>query len=245
MLLTLCVVGVFAVFPYVLTVQKEILEKMHIPLPVFFLVQLVQSTVLFGIAIFLGLLLAPKVGFSYPILEALVSGRKVSKLFQSLLPLALLSGALSAVLIIVLDYFFMSSGITLGQVSAKIPLWERLLVPLYGGVNEEILLRLFLMTLFVWLTAKVKHTTKGAPTNAGIWISLVVSTVLFGLGHLPITASVTALTPFVIFRAILLNGIGGMVFGWLYWKKGLEAGMIAHFTADVVIHVIFPSLLLI
>jgi len=29
----------------------------------------------------------------------------------------------------------------------------------------------------------------------------------------------------------------GVVFGYLYWKRGLEAAMIAHGTADVVMHV--------
>lgn len=30
------------------------------------------------------------------------------------------------------------------------------------------------------------------------------------------------------------------VFGWLYWKKGLESAMIAHFSADIIIHVCLP-----
>jgi len=60
------------------------------------------------------------------------------------------------------------------------------------------------------------------------------------LGHLPATALITTLTPLVIFRALLLNGIGGVVFGWLYWKKGLESSMIAHFSADITLHVLFP-----
>ena len=37
-------------------------------------------------------------------------------------------------------------------------------------------------------------------------------------------------------RALLLNGIGGVTFGWLYWKQGLEAAMVAHFTANVLVH---------
>ena len=28
------------------------------------------------------------------------------------------------------------------------------------------------------------------------------------------------------------------VFGWLYWKRGLEAAMISHFSADIVTHVL-------
>jgi hypothetical protein len=35
-------------------------------------------------------------------------------------------------------------------------------------------------------------------------------------------------------------GVGGVVFGWLYWRKGLIAAMVAHFTADLVIEVLAP-----
>jgi hypothetical protein len=37
-----------------------------------------------------------------------------------------------------------------------------------------------------------------------------------------------------------LNGLGGLAFGWLYWKRGLESAMMAHFSADIVLHVITP-----
>jgi membrane protease YdiL (CAAX protease family) len=42
------------------------------------------------------------------------------------------------------------------------------------------------------------------------------------------------LTPFVIARALLLNGIFGLVAGWLYWRKSLEAAMAAHMLGHVV-----------
>ena len=48
------------------------------------------------------------------------------------------------------------------------------------------------------------------------------------------------MTPLLIARALVLNGIGGIVFGWLYWKRGLLAAMLAHFSADIVLHVAAP-----
>jgi len=63
--------------------------------------------------------------------------------------------------------------------------------------------------------------------------------VLFGLGHLPATANILPLTPLVITRAVVLNGVGGVIFGWLYWKRGLESAMVAHFSADLILHVLF------
>jgi hypothetical protein len=34
-----------------------------------------------------------------------------------------------------------------------------------------------------------------------------------------------------------------MVFGWMYWRHGLIAAMVAHASADVVLHVL-PQLIL-
>jgi hypothetical protein len=50
------------------------------------------------------------------------------------------------------------------------------------------------------------------------------------------------LTPLVVTRALLLNGIAGLALGWLYWKRGLELAMIAHLTTDFVLLVIAPML---
>jgi len=79
---------------------------------------------------------------------------------------------------------------------------------------------------------------EGTTTVAVIWIANILAAVLFGLGHLPTTALLVPLTPIVIARAIVLNGLLGIVFGWLYWKRGLEAAMISHFSADIVLHVL-------
>jgi len=38
-------------------------------------------------------------------------------------------------------------------------------------------------------------------------------------------------------RAIVLNGLVGVIAGWLYWRRGLESAMVAHFCADLVVHV--------
>ena len=64
--------------------------------------------------------------------------------------------------------------------------------------------------------------------------AIILAALLFGVGHLPATALIVPLTPVVIARAIVLNGIGGLLFGWLYWRRSLEAAMIAHATFHVV-----------
>jgi membrane protease YdiL (CAAX protease family) len=75
-----------------------------------------------------------------------------------------------------------------------------------------------------------------------LWTANILVALLFGLGHLPATAALVPLTPLVVIRAIALNGPASLVFGYVYWTRGLEAAMLAHFTADVVLHAIMPVL---
>jgi membrane protease YdiL (CAAX protease family) len=39
-------------------------------------------------------------------------------------------------------------------------------------------------------------------------------------------------------RAVVLNGLAGIAFGYLYWTRGLESAMLSHFSADIILHVI-------
>ena len=66
--------------------------------------------------------------------------------------------------------------------------------------------------------------------------AIAVSALLFGIGHLPIASALAGglTVPIVIF-VITGNSIFGIVAGFLYWKKGLEAAMIAHMSAHLVL----------
>jgi membrane protease YdiL (CAAX protease family) len=239
-LLIASIFGIIAVFPYTLTIQGNLLQNLNVPLYVLLTGQIIQGTVMFAIAIFIGLILAKKVGFGLPILEGWLEGKPVKDYLISILPISIGLGLIAGVLIIGLDYLFSFVGVTINVAQSSInpPAWQGFLASFYGGINEEILLRLFLMTLLVWIFFKIKKTDTGKPTKKGIWLAIVLAAVIFGIGHLPTVMAITTLTPMVIVRTIVLNAVGGIIFGWLYWKKGLESAMISHFSADIVLHVI-------
>jgi hypothetical protein len=241
-LLIACIFGTIAVMPYAVTLQGELLQNLPVPLYVLLAAQLIQSIVLFGIAIFVGLHLAKKVGLGLPILEGWLEGREVKSYLRSIFGISIGLGILAGILIIGLDLLFSFAGvpISLTQASITPPAWQGFLASFYGGINEEVLLRLFVMTLITWMIFKIKSTEEGKPTNAGMWLAIIIAAVIFGLGHLPAVMSITTLTPLVIARTIILNAVGGIIFGWLYWKKGLESSMISHFSADIVLHVMLP-----
>jgi membrane protease YdiL (CAAX protease family) len=112
-----------------------------------------------------------------------------------------------------------------------------LLASFYGGIAEELQLRLFLMTLLVWLFATF---ARRQPAPAVYWSAIVIAALLFGAGHLPAAAKLWGLSDIVVFRTIALNAIAGLVFGWLYWRRGIEMAMLGHFSADIVLHVLAP-----
>ena len=75
----------------------------------------------------------------------------------------------------------------------------------------------------------------GQPSLKILWLANVIVAILFGLGHLPATMLLFPLTPLVIARAIILNGLAGLAFGYLYWTRGLESAMLAHFSGDMIL----------
>ena len=239
-LLILSFLSIFAIWPYIVSLQGEILRLTDIPLTTIFLLQLLQSTLLFSVAIFFGLLLIKKINFHLPLLEAFLAHKDYKKVIKDISFLSILMGVATAVTIFATDHLFTLQGSAISTSQDLAPIWQKLLAAFYGGITEEILMRLFLMTLLIWIGMKI--TKKSKPTQIGIIISIVLVAMIFGLGHLPITASLTKITPLIVIRAVILNGIGGVVFGWLYWKKGLEAAIIAHFSADIFLLTILPFL---
>lgn len=108
---------------------------------------------------------------------------------------------------------------------------------LYGGVIEELMLRLFFMSLIAFVVWKLffrKYDKENIPTSVFI-IANVVAAMLFAAGHLPATLSIFGeLTPLILFRCFLLNGGFGLVFGWIYRKHGIVYAMMGHALFHVV-----------
>jgi membrane protease YdiL (CAAX protease family) len=42
---------------------------------------------------------------------------------------------------------------------------------------------------------------------------------------------------------LLPTGLAALAFGYLTWKRGIEAAMLAHFSSDFIAHVVGPMVL--
>ena len=104
----------------------------------------------------------------------------------------------------------------------------------YGAVIEEVMLRLFFMTLIAFILHKIFEKGADRPSTTILIIANVIAAILFAAGHLPATFAMIGSSPLIIFRCFLLNGGFGLLFGYLYRKYGLRYAMIAHGGCHVV-----------
>lgn len=104
---------------------------------------------------------------------------------------------------------------------------------LYGGITEEIIVRFGLMTLLMWLIALVLPLDEPSRTSLAAWFAIGSAALIFGIGHLPLAAAHAALTPTTVAAIVGLNAIGGIAYGWLYWRSSLELAMLAHMATHV------------
>ena len=198
----------------------------------------IQPTILLTIAVFAGIQLAPLVGLSAPAAEALAKGNGfLSALKPQVVP-GLIGGVIAGVTILSSWVLFKSIlppvFITRAEkLNASMPFLTRLL---YGGVTEEMLLRWGLLTLLVWALWRIFQRGRGTPKTIYFVGAIVISSVAFGIGHLPLVVAlgVDFTLPIVTF-IVFANSLFGLIAGYLYWQKGLEAAIIAHMTIHLVI----------
>lgn len=213
-------------------------KPFKLSMPKLLLMSYVQTAVVSAVAIGIGLMAAHAIGLGAPFIVAAITGKAIAAP-APMLTAAVGLGFFGGVFLTVVDFTLLPwLPKTLLDLARRTSLAQNFSASLYGGINEELLMRLFGVSALAWLLSKVWHTAAGLPTNAAFYSAIVVMAVVFGLGHLPVTRKLVGrVTPLLLARALLLNGVIGVACGWLYWRYGIEAAILAHFTADVVYHV--------
>jgi hypothetical protein len=233
--------SLLAALPYAITMSGDLLYDMAVFVPHILAAQFARSTVIFMIGIFAGLYLGKKVGLGTPVLSSIFEKKRLPVDFNSTLKFSLIAGILLAILIVILDQFVFSiySDSLLAYLTTP-PLWERILYSFYVSIVEEIVLRFSMMTLLVWIIWKIKKDNEGKATTIGVWSSILLVSLFYVL--LNLFFSRESMDSVFALRLSIFNTLGGIVFGWIYWKKGLEYSIITNLTASLMIFVVFGSL---
>jgi hypothetical protein len=240
-LLVACLLASLLVLPYTaaLLVQSKSPPITQAMLPFILTVSVVIDVILSFATILLGLGLGRSLGLVWPPLDGWDAEPDAERRMASSLLVAAALGVLSAGVI---------QGLARGLPPAEgagqeitLPSWWASALGSVGaGIREEVWLRMGMMTFFVWLGAKLAR--QKTPTAPVVWTANTIAAVLFGAIHVPQAAMLLKLSASLLAFVFLGNGIPALIFGWLYWRKGLVAAMMAHAVADIVTKVIFPFL---
>lgn len=216
-------------------VLPQLLRQLPPPVPeplwAILLAGLVQSALLLALAVWAGVRLTPAVGLRAPAIEAVVTGRAIGPAIRPQLLPGLVAGVLGGILLFAA---FRSAPTAVAELQERfaIPIVARVL---YGGVTEELLLRWGLMTALVWLAWRFLQQRRGSVRAGFVWLAIALSALVFAAGHLP--AASVLLGPMdaaVVAFVIGVNAAFGLLFGYLFWRHGLESAIIAHALAHVV-----------
>jgi len=217
---------------------EAILKDKFTPLQIK-LLTLINPTILVMLMVIIGSILYEKVNLKVPLVEKIVGIELNEYNFLNILKYGIIGGVLSGILLSLVSFIFKpmlpTEFIELGE-SLQLTLVARFL---YGGLTEEILMRFGLMTLIVWIASKIFKGTKPIV----YWIGILLASLIFAIAHFPIAYQSIANPSTGLLTFILIgNSIGGLIFGWLYWKKGLESAFIAHLFTHVILVLAEPML---
>jgi len=250
---TLAVVGAVLALPYTVALEHGAViaaaQQKHMSTGMLLSLSVGQSLVILAVAVSAGLWAAGKLGLRTPLVDAVVFRTRTAAGSYVTLLFAAAAGVVTGILLLAADHWIFAPIPSVAEFlrtagatgSSRNP-WYGFLASFYGGLDEEILMRLGLLSLlalaFRWLTGMF-GATYTAPLPTGVfWCANIATALLFGLGHLPATAAIAAITPALAARAIALNGAAGIVFAVLYRRFGLEWAIVSHFGCDIILHVV-------
>jgi hypothetical protein len=98
------------------------------------------------------------------------------------------------------------------------------------AVVDEVLLRLFMVTGVVWALVRWNNTPRAVAAVYAVFAAMAVQVVLYMPG---VNAIGFATTTAVLTYVLMTIAVPALVFGLLFWKRGLGTAVVAHATALV------------
>jgi membrane protease YdiL (CAAX protease family) len=197
----------------------------------------------------LGLLITNRIGLGLPFIEGWIKRKPGKHSFLSAVAIGWIAAVGFAAAILLLQNFvfgppmqamFQEIGYVVPEDAVTPPLYG-FLAAISAGITEEVIFRLFGLSLLAWLGSLAFKDSDGRPRRSVLWAANIILALAFGAAHLSTAATIGwPINALVITRTVILNAIGGITLGWLFWTFGLETAMLAHFLGDVIIYTLLP-----
>ena len=228
--------GVVSIVPLISQLLDLSPQPLVLPLIAIQIISVLQGAVFLLLMIWLGCVFSKKVGLTTPVITALARSQGVLKELKPQIIPALIGGIVGGLFLSLLlsaaspylpaEYLSATETVAVSWY-AKI---------LYGGITEEILIRWGLMSFLVWAIYRLSQTNGSKIHSHNFVIAIILSSLVFGLAHLPaLFALVPEVVPDVTIALLAFivsgNAVFGFIAGYLYWKRGLECAMVAHIVA--------------
>ena len=219
--------GIYVLDSYPPEIQQQLLDELAagglVGVPVDIIIGVITAIQAAGYGIFLGaagIWLGKKIGL----------WKNEKNITKKPLIASFIVAAACGMALILFDILFFGkySEIIMNSYSIKPTISYLIASVIYGGIIEEVMLRLFWMSLVAFVLWKIFDRKNERPSTAILITANIIAALLFAAGHLPATATMIGLSPMIIFRCFLLNGGVGLLLGLLYRKYGLRYSMIAH-----------------
>ena len=196
---------------------------------------LAAALVIFSAAIYVGLRTGRRFGLGAPLIETWLAGEPLVDAGKRLATGAATGSAMGLIGIVVAAAMVGDSAAPAMPMDDVVPLWVGVAEALSAGVGEELLFRLGLMSVLVAFVSRIMPGDVDNPTDPVMWTALSLTAVIFTAVHGAPGGGGEDATLLVAEPMQMLRLVGGGLFGWLFWKHGLEAAVTAHFTYDVVL----------
>jgi membrane protease YdiL (CAAX protease family) len=149
---------------------------------------------------------------------------------------------LGATLVAAIDYFFFEA-VTARATPAldehPTPT-ARVLITFIGGLLEELFFRLLFATAVasvVWLALRRLIAQREVAVTLAQWTGTIIAMIHVGMWHVWMSSIHTGDA-----RIMAINSVGNLLYGWVYWRRGLEFAVLTHGVLNATLYLGFPLL---
>jgi membrane protease YdiL (CAAX protease family) len=149
----------------------------------------------------------------------------------------------AAIVIAAIDRFFFD-----GETARRTPALNvhptplaRVAITFIGGLLEELFFRVFFATTVaaaVWSGLRRAVGERAGLVVAAQWTGIISAAIFVGVWHVGMGSDPSSSGA----RVLAVNGVGNLLYGWTYWRRGLEMSTLTHGALNATLYLGLPIL---